>query len=483
MGGVLVASAPLLLVALLLLVPRDRRQLLRFPLFLFAISVVLVGVAWLLPSHRVSRAVWVAGYGSLLLFNARAALLLVTQTRLSRRVFPPISKIVADIAQGLLYLAAAVITLHSAGIEAGNLFTTSAVLTAVLGLALQETLGNLFSGLALQLGKAFDVGDWVELDGSQAHTGRVVEVGWRATKLLTLDDVEVIIPNGFMAKALIRNLTRPTPITRRKVAFSSSYSDVPGGVVEAALGAVRGVPGVLATPAPSVILLAYGESSMDWSLRYYSDDVPGGPVTDSEVRTRLWYRFRRENLTFPFPQRDVRMVVSDAAAQASRRLDERLSALQRIPILELLDPESLALLAEKSETRLYGPGESVVVVGEPGADLFGVLHGELRVLADQAVVARLGAGDFFGEMSLLTGEPRAATVVAGSPCELVVVGHDALQQAFQAHPELMERLSALVSERQLALEAHRIEASVYRPLPVLLPANELLSRIRTFFQI
>jgi small-conductance mechanosensitive channel/CRP-like cAMP-binding protein len=482
MGGILVALAPLLLGALIILLPRDRRPLLRLPLAVFGLVLVLIALAWLLPPHWATRGIFVVGFGCLLLVIVRALLLFLTETRIGRALIPPLPKIVTDVVQGLLYLAAAMLTLHAAGMEPGSLLTTSALLTAVLGLALQDTLGNLFSGLALQLGRPFDVGDWVEIDQNPSHAGRVVEVGWRATKILTLDDVEVIIPNGFMAKALLRNATRPTPVARRNIAFTAAYDDPPADVVAAALSAVVGIDGVLSHPAPSVILVDYADSAIAYSLRYYTDDVPGASVLDSQVRTRLWYAFRRRGVTIPFPQRDVRVVVEDAAARARVEAEARVDALRRIPLLAAVDDATLEDLASKAETRLYAPSERVVVEGDAGDELFALSAGEVRVISGGSEIARLQEGDFFGEMSLLTGERRTATVVAVSACRLVVVGHAALQHAFDEHPELVVRLSAALAERQLALEAHRRGAPASALPPVQLRANELLSRIRAFFQ-
>ncbi len=481
MGGALFAVAPFLLCALALLLPREKRGLLRIPALTFTAVVVLTVIAWLLPEEWSIRGIWVAGFALLLLTIVRSVLVFVTETRVGGWLFPSVPKIVADVVQALLYLAAVLLTLHAAGMEPGSLLTTSALLTAVLGLALQDTLGNLFSGLALQLGRPFDIGDWVELDHSQQQqAGRVVEVGWRATKIITLDHVEIIIPNGMMAKALLRNVTRPTPVSRRNIAFTASYRDPPADVQAAALEAVSGVALVLPSPAPNVILTGFGDSTINYTLRYFTADISASQVTDSEVRGRLWYVFKRRGLEFPFPQRDVTMRVADPAKDLENDTAARKAVLRRIELFAQLDADDLERLARRSETRLYAPGERIVVQGQPGDELFIVVDGDVRVLAGGDEVARLREGDFFGEMSLLTGEERTATVEACGPCRLVVVGHRALKQALEHQPELAERLSAAQVDRQRALELHRRGSA--SALPEAGEGTvELLARIRSFF--
>lgn len=481
MGGVLFGVAPFLLAALVFLLPREKRGLLRVPLLTFAGVVVLTLIGWLVPDRGSLRGLSVAGFALLLLTIVRSVLVFLTETRMGGWLFPTVPKIVADVVQALLYLAAVLLTLHAAGMEPGSLLTTSALLTAVLGLALQDTLGNLFSGLALQLGRPFDVGDWVELDQQQhSQAGRVVEVGWRATKIITLDHVEIIVPNGMMAKALLRNVTRPTPVSRRNIAFTASYRDPPADVQSAALEAVAGVTNVLPSPAPSAIVTAFGDSTINYTLRYFTADIAASQVTDSDVRARLWYVFKRRGLEFPFPQRDVNFRMADPARELEAATTARAAVLRRIELFAKLDADDVERLARRSETRLYAPLEPIVVEGHAGDELFIVVDGDVRVLAGSEEVARLREGDFFGEMSLLTGEDRTATVEAVGPCRLVVVGHQALKRALDDQPELAERLSAAQVERQRALELHRRGSASALPAADV-GTVELLARIRSFF--
>ena len=180
----------------------------------------------------------------------RSLVLLVLDVILGRRMHRPPPRIVRDLAQGLVWIVVVLVTMRMAGVEPGSLLTTSALLTAAIALSLQETLGNLMAGLSVQVQRPFDVGDWIAFDSDQKHIGRVIEINWRATKVITLDEVEVTVPNGTLAKASIVNYTKPTPVSRRSL-YVYTPGDVPPHVVQRAiLEALPGSFGVAPSPRP-----------------------------------------------------------------------------------------------------------------------------------------------------------------------------------------------------------------------------------------
>jgi small-conductance mechanosensitive channel len=263
MGGALAVVAALLLLALQLSLPPDRKPLVRRPSGVFFLYLVLFALAQLFPS-RYENTGWIriTALAAILLVVSRASLLLATESAVGRWLLPPLPKIFQDVVQGALFALVGLLTLRQAGFEPGQLLTTSALLTAVVGLALQDTLGNLFSGLALQVGRPFEVGDWIDIDTESARSGRVQEIGWRATKLLTRDETEIVVPNGVLAKATIRNYTRPSTLERRHVHFAASYQVQPGRVREVVELAARGVPAVCTLPVPEVVVEGFGDSAV-----------------------------------------------------------------------------------------------------------------------------------------------------------------------------------------------------------------------------
>jgi small-conductance mechanosensitive channel/CRP-like cAMP-binding protein len=494
MGGALIAIAVGIAALLFVLLPRDKRAYLRIPLGFLAVYVFLVALRWVLP-HEGGSPDWVqvTALFCLLVVIARGLALLFTQTKLAERYVPPVPRIFQDLVQAVLYVIVLLLTMRAAGADPGSLLTTGAIFTAVIGFALQDTLGNMFAGLSIQIQKPFEKGDWIEYERDGRQAGRVLEIGWRTTRLLTLDDVEIVVPNGEIAKASVRNYTKPTVVSRRNIVFGTSYADPPEKVASVALEALADVPLVLKSPEPSVVVTDFGESAVVYTLRYYTDDYHRAIVTDGIVRKRLWYAFRRAGVTIPFPQRDVHLFTHDAAERESLRQDAlaaRRRALGHVPLFDVLSEEARDELAARSQTRLYASGETVVRQGEMGDELFVVVSGEVAVILEQerdaslVEVARLGAGKFFGEMSLLTGEARAATVRVVREAELVVVGSSAIRALLDRNPELAEKLSAVLAERQLQLEeqraARRDRASQSAELAQ--RTTDFVRRIRGFFE-
>ncbi|MRG95351.1 mechanosensitive ion channel family protein [Polyangium spumosum] len=491
--GIGVGAAVLLLCALAL--PRaERRGTLKTSIVLLGLHVLTVLVRLPLPEGKIDRGVEVLGLFFLLFALARAIFVLVVDVLIGARLAQPMPRIIRDIVQGLVYLGAAAIVLREVGVEPGSLLTTSALLTAVIGLSLQETLGNLFAGLAIQAQRPFEVGDWIGLDPDPRLIGRVVEINWRATTVLTLDQVELIIPNGVLAKTTIRNFTKPTNIARRLVIVQAPHDVSPRRVEEALLEAVHDVPGILAQPAPNAQTRGFNESGIEYQVGYFIEDFSLRDRIDSTVRHRVWYALQRAGISLAVPRRAVEMhavTAESRAEQARREATHRKAALRTVDFLAPLPEPSLERLASLSRTCHFMPGEAVIRQGDPGSELYIVQRGDLGVLVGRgeggsvAEVARLGPGQFFGEMSLMTGERRAATVKATTDCELVVVGKDAFQEVLAGDPRLVEQITRALVDRQLALEENLSARAMSRSTRAEADAQSsaLLVKIRQFFQL
>ena len=360
---------------------------------------------------------------------------------------PP--RIFRDLTQAIVYVVVLMLTLRAVGVEPGSLLTTSALLTAVVGLALQDTLGNMVSGLALQMQRPFEVGDWIQFDPDP-----------RAITVVTSDLVEVIVPNALLAKAPIRNFSKPSPVMRRTVSVQGPYGVPPHRVQEAILSALAGTPGVLDEPAPWVQTRAFADSGIEYVVYFFSREFANRDRVDGLVRDRVWYALQRAGVTIPFPIRTVHMhSVSEESEKRDRdrELERRDRVLRCVDFLEVLPPEKHRELAAAARVRLFAPGEIVFRQGERSSDLYVIDRGEavVELARDGSVlaVAKLGPGKFFGEMGLMTGQPRRATVRAVTECELLVIDHEAFQAALSSTPEVVEKMSELLSTRQAELEA------------------------------
>lgn len=491
-AGVAVAAA--LIVALRLLVPAHGRRLLRQPIGFLLAHLVGVGALQIMPAGAPLRQIIVVLALILLLASiGRSAVLLVLDVVVGRRLHRPPPKIIRDLTQGLVYGVVFLISLRAAGFDPGSLLTTSALLTAVVGLSLQETLGNLFAGLAIQLQRPFDVGDWIQFDDSDKRIGRVVEINWRATTVVTLDDVEVIVPNGVLAKSPIKNFTKPSPVSRRSVYVLAPYDVPPRRVHQAILDALDGAAGVVAEPAPNVVTNRFADDGVEYWVRFWTDQFHKRDGVDGGVRDRIWYAFKRAGIGIPFPTRTVHLRHDDeetrakAATAATRR---REVVLHGVDFLGVLPAGELARVAAEARLRQYLAGEVIVRRGDRSTDFFIVDRGEVSVFVPESTegpaereVARLGEGKFFGEMALMTGEPRTATVRASCDCELLVIGSETFKQSLESSPDLVERISHVLAERQALLDekaSQRAEDAAHGSV-VAERSTQLLRRIRGFF--
>jgi small-conductance mechanosensitive channel/CRP-like cAMP-binding protein len=490
LGGVGIVVAAVLIGVLRVILPAPERSRLRMPLLLLVLHIGVVFLRGFLHPEAAAQAP-LAVLAVLLLFLSigRSAFLLLVDHMLGRRMEFPLPRIIRDIIQGLIYAAVAIITLRAAGVEPTSLLATSALLTAVIGLSMQETLGNMFAGLSIQMQRPFDVGDWIQFDSDPENIGRVVEINWRATKIETNEMVEVTVPNGLIAKAPIRNYSKPIRPVRRSVFVQAPYDAPPGRVHELILEGLGAVPGVLTEPAPTVVTRGFMDSGIEYWIRYFIDQFAERDVIGGRVRDRIWYAFNRAGIAIPFPIRTVHLHQAEQtehkAVQA--RFSRRERILRCVDFLAALPDESLKLLAERSIVRRYGAGEQVIHQGDPGEELFIIDRGEVAISRDvdgsEVEVARLGPTQFFGEMSLTTGESRTATARAVRECELLVVDKAAMHEVLERAPDLAQTISEIVAARQVALEE---SAALSERSPAVVVEEKktlLLERIRAFFKL
>jgi len=493
-SGVTIASAVavgLLAITALLMPVSDRRQL-RLPIAFVVGHLVLRGVELLLePGSAIQKAISLIGLGALLICIGRTSVLLVIDVVLGKRLERQLPKIIRDIIQGVVYFVLALALLRQLGLEPGQLLTTSALLTAVIGLSLQETLGNLIAGLSVQIQRPFSVGDWIQFDGDAKNIGRVMEINWRATTLLTLDEIEVVVPNGALAKAPLRVFSRPSRVVRRSVFFQAPYDVEPRRVHQLVLEAVRDTPGVLKEPPPNILTNNFADSGIEYWLRIYIEQFQRRDVIDGAVRDRIWYAFKRGGVAIPFPHRVVHMQTHSDESRArdeAEKVDERERALREIDFLKVLGSEPRRELARLAKPRLFSQGEVIVRQGDESTELFLILRGETIVTLESAEVeteiTRLTSGQFFGEMALVTGEKRKANVKASTDCELLVIDRDAFEAVLRKHPEVVEELSRVLADRQLQLDEHAQRLSgEERATAVQKESSQLLGKIRRLFKL
>jgi len=350
-----------------------------------------------------------------------------------------------------------IFTVRFPGINLGALFTTSAIFGVILGLALQDTLGNFFAGISLQADRPFQVGDVITV-GAQRHTGVVEEITWRAVKIRTFQNHVVLISNSTAAKEPIEVCPREN-LNARIVFFNTLYTDSPAKTIHVVREAVREADNVAQRITPIVRIRNLGDNGVEYEVKYWLDDYAKYNDTDALVRQRIWYAFRRAKLNFAYPTRTL--LVERTPKPGMRdglegAIVERLSA---VDIFAPLSSEETAMLAQAASSHVFAPGETVIRAGDPGSSMFVVHNGRVSVQVSEngrpRTVATLSDGAFFGEMALFTGEPRTASIVAIEETEVLEIGHAAMKRVFDNNPDLVESLSHIIAERRQALAATR----------------------------
>ena len=463
--------------------PGGRRWLVWGPVALLLMAPVPLGVAALFPDASDSPRMALFGIRFFLLASLLQSVLLIVAVSVWERVSRPMPRIFLDVLRIVTVLAALVAILFEAGVNAENLFTGSAVLTAVLGFALKDTLGNVFAGLAIHAEHPFELGDWIQYDTNTAHIGKVVEINWRATKVLTLDEAFVIIPNGQLAQASIRNFTKPDAWSRRSLYVIAPYEVSPQRVQQIILDAIRGSFGVLEHPAPSVVTNDFKERGIEYWVRLFTTEFGKRDRVDGMARDRIWYALARNGIEIPVATQAIRLtqLPGPVAERPEAAFERRLASLGRVGLLSALGPDQLRRLAEKSNERVYAAGEPVIRQGDTGDSMFVVIDGRVEVTAEQADAASvrlavLGDGDYFGEMSLMTGAPRVATVTALVETRLMEVGKESFRGVLASQPDLVDVLGGALRQR-LAGRAEAI-ADAGRPAP---ESQDIFRKIREFF--
>ncbi|HJU42422.1 MAG TPA: mechanosensitive ion channel family protein [Vicinamibacterales bacterium] len=338
-----------------------------------------------------------------------------------------------------------------------TLLTTSAVGAVVVGFALQDTLGNLFAGLAIQIEKPFRVGQWIAL--GPEREGQVQEITWRATKLRTKAGQFLIIPNSVIAKEPVLNYSEPTVPTRVDVEIGASYMSPPNDVKRAIHEALLNAPLVMKAPEPQVTIKAFGASSVDYLVQFWIEDYAIDRLARDQVRTNLWYTFRRQNIEIPYPIQ-VQYEREESPLRTDRHVASAAASLATVELFAELDEEVRHALAVSAAEHLFAAGETVVRQGAAGDSMFVVLRGRVRVQLEPSgqEVAVISAGGFFGEMSMLTGEARTATVRAIDDVTVLEISAADFRALAMSNPALLEHASTVVSTRKVGLDAARTSA-------------------------
>jgi small-conductance mechanosensitive channel len=422
---------------------------------------------------------------------AGLAAIQVASTLLFRGLLPlarlAAPRIAQDLAVTALSLAWCLLWLRLSGVDPSQIFTTSALITAVVAFSMQDTLGNVLGGVALQLDNSLRVGDWVRIDDV---SGRVIDVRWRYTAIETRSRELVVVPNSWLMKNRFTVIRAPAdgPLAwRRAVHFNIDPEADPATVCAALERAVLDaqIPHVLAEPPPGAILSELASGYCRYTLRYWLADPQFDDPGDSAVRVHALAALARAGVKPGVPVEE-RLTIKEndswRAASERREFERRLQAIRRTELFAQLSGDEQAALANHLVHAPFAAGDIMTRQGAVAHWLYLVLEGEAQVTVSGAqgtiAVGSLHAGDVFGEMGMLTGEPRGATVIAQTAVECDRLDKAGFAQLLQARPEIAREVAAIAERRNAERAARMAQAGAPAPAH-----GDLLARVLSFFSL
>lgn len=409
---------------------------------------------------------------------------------MERRIGYPPPKLLQNIVTTVIILTIAlsifgfVLNAPISGLIAG-----SSVLAAVIGLAITRMISDVFSGVALSLERSYNLGDWLEIEmrsrAGGAMVGRVVEVNWRATRLQTKADEVVVIPNSELARTKFINFSTPERHYRAEIQVPLSHSVSPERAKRILMAVMLNTPGVMKEPKPEIHLKKFDPRGVVWCLWPWVSDYSQNSQVVRAVQENVLKHLQVAGIDLSYNRVDQRLLAPDGGEQSCEL--PRTELLKRIAIFAIMGEPQLARIARAMQKREFGENDVIVSQGEEGSSLFIIEEGLVNVLVKDAKgknkwVAHIQPGAFFGEMALLTGEPRTASVQAETEVICYEIDKEVLGPIFLEAPELLEMISERMADRKVLLR--KVKKGAGEPAEVEhKESNSLLQKMRNFFGI
>src|SRR6266850_3612312 len=393
-----------------------------------------------------------------------------------------------EVAGGIIFLIVLLLVLsygYHAETQLKGVLAGSGVVAIILGFAGQNFFAGIIGGVSIQINRPYKVGDWLQVGERFAE---VREINWRSTRLCTNDDIYLVIPNNEMVSHQIVNLHYPTEVHAIRIRVGVEYNVPPNRVKEALGRAAQRAKNVLPNPPVKVFLVDFSDYAMTYEIKFYMGNHSRINEINDSVRTNVWYELKRQGITIPFPIRTLH-VERKKAPPVQEEHAEAFSILRGERLFDCLSEDQIDQMVNQARLKLFGRGEPVIEEGAAGDSMFVMLRGAANVFVSKngskIQVAALAAGDCFGEMSLLTGEPRSATVRADGDCYVMEIGKPVMAEVLSGAPGCMEQLSQLLAQRKMETDGILKEArsTDEHALTERQYTANFLHRLRTFFQL
>lgn len=494
----LVIFSVLVLIAglLLSLYQPNERILVRNMVLLFLASLIGLLISGIISVSQLSEhANWVH---KLFIFIAGTVAIRLNGLVLFRILLPTIRiqtpSILEDVLIFIAYFGWGLVQLKEAGLEVGELVTTSAIMTAILALAMKDTLGNLLGGVALQWDHSIKQGDWVRINETE---GKVVDIRWRAIFIENRDWETVVIPNSILMqnsfKVLGKKIDEPMQ-WRRWVWFNVDYSIPPTkviSIVEEAINSAE-INNLSKEPQPNCQMMNYESSYARYALRYWLTNIALDDPTDSLVRQHLFDALAREGIAPAIEKNHIYLTKENDKQEAKkheREIAERIQIIKNISLFSGFGKSELHHLANELKYSPFSKGDVITQDGEVDHWLYVIVSG----IAGEYVkdnsdnlnkILTLAKGDYFGEMGLMTGEPRTATVIAEDEMVCYRLDKTGFKDLINSRPTLIDEISAALLSDRLTVE--RAKKQIAKKNDELNPEDrhlQLVNRMKKFFSV
>lgn len=363
-------------------------------------------------------------------------------------------KLLVDLCRVVSILVGGAIVLSQVwGADLAGLATALGVTSIVLGLALQDPLGSILMGIMLLFERPFNIGDWLKVGDAE---GEVIDMNWRAVRLLTEDRQVFIIPHQILGKEVICNYTAPDRIYFGSIKVGFSYDNPPNVVRQVLFSTALSVPGILAEPKPDPQTISYDDFVITYKVEFFVKDFLELESAQNEFMTRIWYAARRNNLTL-YHYKYQSPVESNASKidKVASKLSQGFSSIPAlIPVTR--EQSSLDELTKGTTIQHFGMGETAIYQGNRVFSMYIIISGEaiMTVLNDagpEVEVVKLSQGEFFGLIALFSREPSPVSIRAVQDMEVMVINGDAVNAMIERQPSLSREIAQVIEMRRHAI--------------------------------
>jgi potassium-dependent mechanosensitive channel len=364
-----------------------------------------------------------------------------------------------------------------------SILATSGVIAMIIGLAIQINISNIFSGIAINIERPFRIGDWVKI--GDFDEGEIVDITWRTTRLKTRAECILSIPNSMASESPILNFCYPDDVYWLWPTVYVHPMHPPARVRKILLDALLSAEKVLRDPAPVVLFTGINEWAASYWIAFCADDYGDKNFILEDVWTRVWFHLNRGGIT-PAVQRQEVHLFKGVKERGGEEATKPLTLLQEVDIFKPFSDDAKLHLSKQIRRHRFNPGDTIVQQGDAGDSLFIIVEGVVSVLVQTddgrtKEVARLGAGNFFGEMALLTGEERTATVKSLVDTYLFELTKADIKPLIAQQREVSELISQILTRRYQATQSAKMHVEENGEIEKEAVYKRFLNRIEQFF--